>query len=51
MGMLVTITFFFGCFHAAIETVHLAAGPLVIIALELNGGVTDMILLVEHGGK
>src|SRR6266567_6515574 len=51
MGMLVTITFFFGCFHAAIETVHLAAGPLVIIALELNGGVTDMILLLEHGAE
>ena len=51
MGMLVTITFFFDCFHAAIETVHLAARPLAIIALELNGGVTDMILLVEHSGE
>src|SRR2546421_10596809 len=48
---MVTIALLFYCFQAAIETFHLAASSLAIIALELDRRMTDMILLVEKGGQ
>ena len=51
MSRMVTIALLFYCFQAAIETFHLAASSLAIIALELDRRMTDMILLVEKGGQ
>src|SRR6266571_8693886 len=51
MSRMVTIALLFYCFQATIKAVHLAASSLAIFALELDRCMTDMILLVEHGGQ
>src|SRR5437763_6228536 len=49
--MLVIIAPVFYCFQVTIQAVHLAAGSLAILTLELDRCMADMILFVEHGSE
>ncbi len=51
MFVVVAVLFFFRRFHAAVEAVYFATGFPVVATLKLNGGVTDMVLFIEHSGK
>ena len=48
--VVMAVAFFICRIHATVEAVYLATDFAMIITLELDGGVADVVLFIEHDG-